>query len=179
MTEFKGGQAVRILKPIPPHYDGNAIVTKAGFGIACVMQKDICFWYDNECLESAEESKLCDQYKEAISEATEDIKESACSRTHNRDAIDHQLSEIFKKQSTSTTMFPNGITGLSSGNWGNLSTALDSNLTVGRTFMRTSPNNQQYIVSKEQAELLKKGLALLAEQKQNELKEIEELIKKL
>ncbi len=176
---MKTGDQITILKPVSPHIEGNGTITKVDEGKLKyeVEQWDIKQWYEETQItdrlikvEPAPEfdQTLCDQYKEAISEATEDLKESACSRTHKRDAIDFQLSEIFKNQSTSTTTFPNGITGIMPNSTGG--TTL-----LGRPYIPETSAN----FTKEQAESMKKGLELLIETKQSEMKEIEELIKKL
>ena len=106
---------------------------------------------DSEAWNQYEGKKLCDQYKEAISEATEDIK--GCSTFANGSS--NQTSTAVPFIGGTTTGGPFSI--------------------LGRPYIPETSANY----TKEQSALIKKALALLAEQKQNEIKEIEELIKKL
>ena len=190
------GDQITILKPVSPHIEGNGTITKVDEGKLKyeVEQWDIKQWYEETQItdrlikvEPAPEfpKNICDQYKEAISEVTEDLKESSVTTIHKRDDIDFQLSEIFKRQSTSTTMFPNGITGLNSDNWGNLSTETypkmigENKSVIGKPFKTCAEIYGNTFMTTQEKEITKRALALLAEKKQNEIKEIEELIKKL
>ncbi len=133
-----------------------------------------------EQVEKSENKTLCDAYKEAISEATEDMKMKHSmdhgERFKRPSFTNEQLAELWNKPSTSTTMFPNGITGITSNNWGkNLDRTISGSFCPGtdKTQVTETPEDKRKFA------MIKKGLALLAEQKQNEIKEIEELIKKL
>ena len=194
---MKTGDQITILKPVLPHIEGNGTITKVDEGVLKyeVEQWDIKQWYEETQItdrlikvEPAPEfpKNICDQYKEAISEATEDIKERSKKeveeqfnqKTYPTDQKKsgeyfELIADIYSRQSTSTAMFPNGIT---SNNWGmNLDKTISGGFcpNTGTTQATETPEDKRKFA------MVKKALALLAEQKQSEIKEIEELIKKL
>ena len=100
---MKTGDQITILKPVLPHIEGNGTITKVNKKKLKyeVEQWDIKQWYEDTQItdrlikvEPAPEfpKNLCDQYKEAISEATEDMK--------MKHSMDH--GERFKRKSCSS-----------------------------------------------------------------------------
>ncbi len=200
---MKTGDQITILKPVSPHIEGNGTITKVDEGVLKyeVEQWDIKQWYEETQItdrlikvEPAPEfpKNICDQYKEAISEATEDIKERSkkevegmfSQKTYPTDQkksaeMFELIADVYSRQSMCNTTFPNG--GISSTGapfiGGSIvgEPAIRPDQIYGRPYIPEASANY----TKEQSAAMKKGLELLIETKQSEIKEIEELIKKL